>query len=158
MSSSAASRALETLPHGEEFRFVDELTELEPGKRGAGVYRIPQSAPFLRGHFPGRPMMPGVLMVEALAQLGGVVLQSDPSQPVLADLRLTAMRQVKVFGTGLPGQELSLTAEVAGRLGPLVQVEGEVRCEDRVLVTARLTLSGDLPDPDPDMGGGGEKS
>lgn len=141
-SSSEWSQALERLPHGAEFRFVDEVVDLEPGRSGVGRYTVKESAHFLKGHFPGRPLMPGVIMVEALAQMGGVVLQSDPEIPPLADLRLTAMRQVKILGTAVPGEVLELRVTVAGRLGPLIQIEGEVRSGERSLVRAQLTMSG----------------
>jgi hypothetical protein len=65
--------------------------------------------------------------------------------PTLTDMRLTAMRNVKVYGTAVPGETLLLTARVAGRLGNLIQIEGQVDCADRKLVTAQLTLSGGLP-------------
>ena len=61
-------------------------------------------APFLRGHFPGQPLFPGVLLVEAGAQLAGVVAQSDPGAAPLADLRLTALRAVKITGTAQPAR------------------------------------------------------
>ncbi|MFA6547132.1 MAG: beta-hydroxyacyl-ACP dehydratase, partial [Limisphaerales bacterium] len=73
------AQALAFLPHGPEFRFVDRLTVLEPGVRGEGEYTVRGDEPFLRGHFPGDPMMPGVLLVEAAAQLAGIVAQSDPN-------------------------------------------------------------------------------
>ena len=71
-------RALNLLPHGADFRFLDRLTKLDPGQSGAGEYRVRGDEPFLRGHFPGEPMFPGVLLAEAAAQLAGVVAQSDP--------------------------------------------------------------------------------
>src|SRR5207237_1381908 len=80
------------LPHGPEFRFLDRLLSLEPGKSAAGEYAVRGDEPFLRGHFPGRPMMPGVLLVEAAAQLAGVVAQSDQAIPPLPGLKLTAIR------------------------------------------------------------------
>ncbi|MST95403.1 MAG: hypothetical protein EXS33_09100 [Pedosphaera sp.] len=70
--------ALASLPHGPEFRFLDRLLRLDPGQSGAGEYTVRRDEPFLRGHFPGQPMMPGVLLVEAAAQLAGTVAQSDP--------------------------------------------------------------------------------
>ena len=65
--------ALDKLPHGAPFRFVDELLELEPGVRAKGRWRVSEGDGFFRGHFPGRPVVPGVLIAEALAQLAGVV-------------------------------------------------------------------------------------
>lgn len=86
--------------------------------------------------------MPGVILIEALAQLGGVVAQSDPGTPPLADLKLTAVRGAKIMGSAGPGEILTIRAEVAGRMGGLVQVQGEVRVGDRMLLTAQVTLSG----------------
>src|SRR5438477_373711 len=88
--------ALRFLPHGPEFRFLDRLTSLDPGRSGTGEYRVRGDEPFLRGHFPGKPLFPGVLLVEAAAQLAGVVAQSDPVIAPLAGLKLTALRNVKI--------------------------------------------------------------
>jgi 3-hydroxyacyl-[acyl-carrier-protein] dehydratase len=145
-TQDALLQSLKSLPHGDEFRFVDELSALEPGVSGIGHYAVRDDADFLRGHFPGRPMLPAVIMVEALAQLGGIVAQSDPNQPTLADVRLTAMRNVKVMGTAVPSERLDISVRVAGRLGNLIQIEGEVTCDTRQLVIAQVTLSGHLPD------------
>ena len=138
--------SLESLPHGPEFRFVNEVSALDPGVSGIGHYTIRGDEDFLRGHFPGRPMLPAVIMVEALAQLGGVVAQSDPDHPELEDVRLTAMRNVKVMGTAIPSERLDINVRVAGRLGNLIQIEGEITCETRQLVKAQITLSGRFPD------------
>ena len=134
--------ALASLPHGPEFRFLDRLTRLDPGQSGAGEYTVRGDEPFLRGHFPGDPMMPGVLLVEAVAQLAGVVAQSDPNHAPMPGLKLTALRQVKILGTAKPGDTLRIRAEVQARLGNLVQASGSVRLHDRVLLHAEVTLAG----------------
>lgn len=129
---------------------MDRLTELEPGRSGEGTCRVRGEEPFLAGHFPGRPMMPGVLLIESLAQLGGVVAQSDPAIPPLDDLRLTAVRQAKITGTAVPGEVLTIRAKVTGRMGGLVQVEGTVSGTAGTVLTAQVTLSGTRPTPRPD--------
>src|SRR5258706_10745964 len=112
---------LAALPHGPEFGFLDRLLHLEPGRSGTGEYKVRGDEPFLRGHFPGQPMMPGVLLLEAAAQLVGTVAQSDPHIPPLGGLKLTAMRAVKILGTARPGAVIQLTARVTARFGNLVQ-------------------------------------
>jgi 3-hydroxyacyl-[acyl-carrier-protein] dehydratase len=67
----------EILPHRPPFLFVDEITALSPGKSASGLWRLTGAEDFFRGHFPGRPLLPGVLMVEAMAQLGGIALLTD---------------------------------------------------------------------------------
>lgn len=135
-------QALNSLPHGAEFRFVDRLTRLEPGQSGAGEYTVRGDEPFLRGHFPGEPIFPGVLLAEAAAQLAGVVAQSDPQIPPLKNLKLTALRNVKILGTAKPGETILLEAKIAGRLGNLIQAQATVRVGELTILTAELTLSG----------------
>lgn len=135
-------RALAALPHGESFRFVDRLTALEPGVAGTGEYRLPEQAAFLAGHFPGDPLMPGVLMIEALAQLAGVVAQSDPARAPLQGLKLTGVRQAKITGTIGPGETLQLEARIVARMGGLVQARGTVTAGGVVLVQAEVVLAG----------------
>jgi len=136
--------ALKSLPHGPSFRFVDELISLEPGVEAEGVYLVKGDEAFLEGHFPGFPMMPGVLLLEAIAQLGGVVTQTDPAHTAMTDVRLTGIRAAKILGAAVPGNRLVIRARVEGRMGPLVQIDGEVSGPDGVLATARVTLSGTL--------------
>jgi len=144
MSASAErmESALARLPHGPEFRFVDRLLELEPGVRGVGEYRVRGDEPFLRGHFPGEPMMPGVLLVEAVAQLAGVVAQSDPAIPPFSGLKLTALRNVKMLGAAYPGQAIRLEARILGRLGGLIQAQATASVGSVPLLQAELTLAG----------------
>ena len=134
---------LEFLPHGPEFRFLDKVTSLTPGKEGAGEYRVRGDEPFLRGHFPGDPIFPGVLLVEAAAQLAGVVAQSDPVIAPLAGLKLAALRGVKITGAARPGDVVQLEARVTGRLGNLIQAEARARIGEKHVLVAELTLSGE---------------
>lgn len=140
--SDALIEALRHLPHGREFRFVDRLLELDPGKRGAGEYRVRGDEEFLKGHFPGQPLVPGVILVEAVAQLAGIIAQCDPSLPALSELKLTAIRSAKILGTAVPGQMLRLTAEITGRMGNLVQARGSVEVDGRVVLQTDVVLAG----------------
>ena len=137
--------ALKLLPHGPEFRFIDRLSELEPGKRGVGEYRVRGDEAFLRGHFPGDPMMPGVLLVEAAAQLAGVVAQSDPTIPPVPSLKLTALRAVKILRAVRPSDVVRIEAQVTGRLGNLIQAKAQASVSGELVLTAELTLSGISP-------------
>jgi 3-hydroxyacyl-[acyl-carrier-protein] dehydratase len=122
------------LPHRSPFLLLDEITELEPGLRATGRWRLTGDEAFFAGHFPGRPTLPGVLMVESLAQLGAAT--------VLADGRFTG--KLPLFG-GIdqarfrrqvePGEELRLEVTL-GRLGSragkghgVASVDGKVACE-----------------------------
>ncbi len=135
--------ALKSLPHGPEFRFIDRLLALEPGKSGSGEYTVRGDEPFLRGHFPGHPIFPGVLLVEAAAQLAGTVAQSDPQIAPLAGLKLTAMRGIKILGTARPGEKILLEAKILSRFGNLIQAQVNAKVNSQVVMQGELTLSGE---------------
>ncbi|MBI2924192.1 MAG: beta-hydroxyacyl-ACP dehydratase [Verrucomicrobia bacterium] len=137
------NEALRHLPHGPEFRFLDRLTQLDPGRSGTGEYRVRGDEPFLRGHFPGDPLMPGVLLVEAAAQLAGTVAQSDPQAGALAGLKLTALRSVKILGAARPGDVVQLQAKVTGRLSNLIQAQVTAAVDGKTVLQGELTLSGE---------------
>ena len=124
-------------------------SSLEPGKMAVGEYTVRGDEPFLAGHFPGQPLFPGVLLVEAAAQLAGVVAQSDPEIPRMAGLKLTALRNVKILGTAAPGQVIRFQANITGRLGNLVQARASASVNGRAVLHAELTLSGQA---EPDQG------
>jgi len=136
--------ALSLLPHGPEFRFLDRVLSLVPGKSAIGEYQVRGDEYYLRGHFPGEPIFPGVLLVEAGAQLAGVVAQNDPAIPPLTGLKLTALRVVKILGTARPGETVRIEAAVTGRLGGLVQAEASAFVAGMKVMSAELALSGTL--------------
>jgi len=97
----------------------------------------------LRGHFPGQPLFPGVLLLEASAQLAGVVGQSDPELPPLPGLKLAAVRSIKITGSARPGEVLRLEAMVTGRLANVLQAAVTVRVNDQIVLRGELSLSGE---------------
>ena len=134
--------ALRSLPHGRAFRFVDELISLDPGRAASGTYLLRGDEAFLEGHFPAHPILPAVIMVEAIAQMAGIAAQTDPQIPAMRDLRLTAIRSVKIFGTAIPKEKLLIEAVIQGRMGNLVQASGKVSVAGKVIAEGQVTLSG----------------
>lgn len=140
---STNDNALGLLPHGKEFRFLTRLLRLDPGKSGVAEYDLRGDEAFLPGHFPGAPLMPGVLLVEAAAQLAGVVAQSDPSIKPLAALKLSAIRNAKILGSAVPGETIQIEATVAGRFENLVQANAIANVNGKRILEASLTLGGE---------------
>jgi 3-hydroxyacyl-[acyl-carrier-protein] dehydratase len=131
-------RPEDVLPHRPPFLFVDEVTALEPGVSARGVWRLTGEEAFFRGHFPGRPTLPGVLMVEAVAQLGAVAVLTDErfrgKLPLFGGVDRARFR--KQAG---PGDEIELTVTLgrmsarAGKGTGSAAVGGELACEVELL-------------------------
>jgi 3-hydroxyacyl-[acyl-carrier-protein] dehydratase len=137
--------AMRSLPHGPEFRFVDRMVSLTPGKTGVGEYTVRGDEYFLRGHLPGEPIMPGVLMAEAAAQVAGMVAQEDPANPRWPRLKLTALRAVKILGAVRPGDTLRIEAVVTAVLGDLIQAQVSASVAGANVLVTEVTLSGAEP-------------
>ena len=134
--------AMRSLPHGPEFRFVDRMVSLTPGKEGVGEYRVRGDEYYLRGHLPGEPILPGVLLVEAGAQVAGMVAQEDPANPTWPRMKLSALRAVKILGSAKPGDTLRIEATITGRLDYLIQAAVTAFITDTKVLSAELTLAG----------------
>ena len=134
--------AMRSLPHGPEFRFVDRMISLTPGKTGVGEYHIRGDEYYLRGHLPGEPILPGVLLVEAAAQVAGLVAQEDPVNPTWPKLKLAALRGVKILGSVHPGQTLRIEASITGVLDSVIQAHVSAFVENEKVLAADLSLSG----------------
>jgi 3-hydroxyacyl-[acyl-carrier-protein] dehydratase len=106
------------LPHRDPFLFLDEVTVLEPGSRVVARKRVREDEWFLTGHFPGRPIMPGVIIVEAMAQTGAVAVLADEANRGKLAL-FAGINDVRFKRMVLPGDELELICEVERRRGPV---------------------------------------
>jgi 3-hydroxyacyl-[acyl-carrier-protein] dehydratase len=126
------------LPHRPPFLLVDRVLEREPGVRVVAEKLVSWGDSFLQGHFPGRPMVPGVLMVEMLAQ-AAAFLEAGP----LLDcpIFLAQIQDARFKAAAFPGDRLRLEVTPEAVFGKLQRVNGTVSCEDRVLCTAKLLLA-----------------
>ena len=126
------------IAHRAPFLFVDEITELTPGKSASAIWRLTGDEWFFTGHFPGRPTLPGVLMCEAIAQTGALAIVSDPQftgkLPLFGGLDAARFRRQVV-----PGDTLELTTSIgrmsarAGKGTGRAMVNGELACECELL-------------------------
>ncbi len=116
--------ALSSLPHAHPFRFVTALTALQPGAHAQGLWRLTGDEPFFAGHFPGQPIVPGVLIIEALAQIGGIAAWATATGADQAPRpgRL-AQVSVKVLGAAPPPIDIHLRATVSRAMGALVMLD-----------------------------------
>lgn len=144
--ATSLDKALQSLPHGPAFRFLDRITSLEPGVSVTASYSVRGDEAFLEGHFPGSLLLPGVILVEALAQAAGIAAQTGLTPP-LQNLRLTAIRSAKILGSAVPGETLEIKAHITGRLGGLIQAEGEIHRTGTMerLLGAQIVLAGTEP-------------
>jgi 3-hydroxyacyl-[acyl-carrier-protein] dehydratase len=129
---------VELLPHRPPFRFVDTVDELVPGVQVTARYRVTGEEAFLAGHFPGNPIFPGVIQLEALAQAGGIAVLADERYAGKLPL-FGGVEDVRFRRRVVPGDELLLDVtleKMSSRAGwgrGRATVDGEVTCEARLL-------------------------
>ncbi len=131
----------EIIPHRHPFLLVDCIEELEPGVRAVGYKSVTFNEPQFNGHFPGQPVMPGVLMIEALAQVGAVaILSLEENKGKTAFFG--AINNAKFKQMVLPGDRLKLECEIIKRKGPIgVGKAVATNAEGKVAVSAELTFA-----------------
>jgi 3-hydroxyacyl-[acyl-carrier-protein] dehydratase len=130
----------EIIPHREPFLLLDEVTVLEPGVRVVARKLIRPDEWYLAGHFPGRPIMPGVLMVEALAQAGAVAVLSEPENQGKLAL-FAGIDDVRFKRIVEPGDELELTCELEKVRGPIGRGKATATVGGELAVRGVLTFA-----------------
>jgi 3-hydroxyacyl-[acyl-carrier-protein] dehydratase len=124
------------LPHRPPFIFIDEVEKLEAGLQAEARKQFGGEEPFFQGHFPGNPIVPGVLLAEAMAQTAGIAI-GGPGKTFL----LTAIRSMKFLRPIRPREEIHFRAKRVGEAGGLVQCAVEARVEGELVAEGQLILA-----------------
>lgn len=128
------------LPHRAPFLLVDRIIELEPMKKAVGIKNVTMTEEHFRGHFPDSPIMPGVLILEAMAQVGGVaMLYPEENRGKLA--LFGSMENVKFKRPVVPGDQLYMTAELMKLRGSIGKIHCEAYVEDKLVAQGDFTFA-----------------
>lgn len=143
----SVEQVAELLPHRYPFALLDRVMEVIPGQSAVALKNISISDGLLAGHFPGRSIYPGVLMVECVAQLAAVIYGTEaalvaPGSAVVERVGyLAEIKQAKFLGVVVPGDQLTVRARAGRRLGELLSVTGQASVGQRVVMSAQLTVT-----------------
>lgn len=140
MAVMTAKEIMEVIPHRQPFMLIDTIEELEEGKRVVAKKCVSYNEPFFEGHFPQEPVMPGVLIVEAMAQAGAVAILKQPDfQGKTA--YFAALNNVKFKGKVVPGDVLMLEVEIIKVKGPIGVGSGKAYVDGKLVTQAELTFA-----------------
>ena len=130
----------EILPHRYPFLLIDRVTDMEQGKWAKAIKCVTANEPFFQGHFPGRPVMPGVLIIEALAQTGAVAVLCQEEYKGKTGY-LGGIQSARFRGKVVPGDVLMLEVEMIKQKGPVGIGKATASVNGRPVVTAELTFA-----------------
>lgn len=128
------------LPHRYPFLLVDRILEVEPRRRIVGIKNVTVNEPFFQGHFPGKPVMPGVLIVEAMAQVGGVLLLSDVPDREKKLVLFAGIDEARFRRPVVPGDQVRFEVEVLRLKASTCKLQGKAFV-DGALVAEAVILS-----------------
>jgi UDP-3-O-[3-hydroxymyristoyl] N-acetylglucosamine deacetylase/3-hydroxyacyl-[acyl-carrier-protein] dehydratase len=129
---------MRVLPHRYPFLLVDRIVEMEEGKRVVGLKNVTINEPFFQGHFPGHPIMPGVLIIEAMAQVGGMLLLGAVPEPDKKVVYFTSLNNVKWRRPVRPGDQLRFELELLQVRGMVAKMRGVARVDGEVVAEAEM--------------------
>jgi UDP-3-O-[3-hydroxymyristoyl] N-acetylglucosamine deacetylase/3-hydroxyacyl-[acyl-carrier-protein] dehydratase len=129
---------MKVLPHRYPFLLVDRILEIEAGKRVVGVKNVTINEPFFQGHFPGHPIMPGVLIIEAMAQVGGMLLLGAVPDPQSKVVYFTSLNNVKWRRPVKPGDQLRFELDLLQVRGMMCKMQGVAKVDGEVVAEAEM--------------------
>ncbi len=129
------------LPHRYPFLLVDRIVELTPMERVVGIKNVTQNEPFFPGHFPGHPIMPGVLILEAMAQTGGIMLLNTQENPGEKLAYFTGLDKVKFRKPVRPGDQLRLELELVKFRLSVCKMTGKAYVDGNLVCEAELSAA-----------------
>ena len=139
MSVMKAKEIMEVIPHRQPMLLIDTIEELTPGEHGIGKKCVSYNEPYFAGHFPQEPVMPGVLMIEALAQVGAVVMLSCPEYKGKTAY-FGAINQAKFKRKVVPGDVLLLETQIIKVKGPIGIGSAKATVNGKLVAKAELTF------------------
>jgi len=129
---------MKVLPHRYPFLLVDRVLEVDGGKRIVGIKNVTINEPFFQGHFPGHPIMPGVLIIEAMAQVGGMLLMGAVSDPEKKVVYFTSLNNVKWRRPVKPGDQLRFELELLQVRGMMCKMQGVAKVDGEIVAEAEM--------------------
>lgn len=129
------------LPHRYPFLLVDRIIEYEPGKRVVGIKNVTINEPFFNGHFPGAPVMPGVLIVEAMAQTAGVLMLANLPERESKLVFFTGINDARFRQPVVPGDQLRMELTVIRLRNRYIKLRGEAYVDGKIVAEAEISSS-----------------
>ena len=132
------TRIMEVLPHRYPMLLVDRVVEIVDGERITGLKNVTINEPFFQGHFPGHPIMPGVLVIEAMGQVGGVLLLNESSEPEKNVVYFTGLDNVKFRRPVMPGDTIYFRVEMIYLRRGICRMKGSAYVDDELAAQAEM--------------------
>ncbi|HEX9726394.1 MAG TPA: 3-hydroxyacyl-ACP dehydratase FabZ [Vicinamibacteria bacterium] len=142
MTGLDIQQIMELLPHRYPFLLIDRVLELDPGRRILALKNVTFNEEFFQGHFPGQPIMPGVLILEAMAQAGGILVLPPDGSAAGKAFYLVGIENAKFRRTVVPGDRLTIELNVIRARGNFRKLAGRAEVDGQLAAEAELTLTG----------------
>lgn len=128
------------IPHRSPFLFIDRVEELEPGMRCVAWMQVDPEDAIFAGHFPGRPILPGVLIIEAVGQTAAVMMAASAPQGMIGNALLAAVNRFKFFKPVMPGQQVRIETTKLTEAGSMAYIGGTVFVDDGIVASGELSV------------------